>query len=305
MPNVNSFPARCLILFCVLASTLLLLPQSFAQTDDELLLTFGFDKEIDSSIPAFIYAKGELVGSVPGSIEIAATSEPVPIEIGIPQMDVPLYSFVFDPTKATLQQIDAATSVVSFGQTNAKVFWDNLSVEAPRLEVANVKVISTRHFEITLPTSPFISLVQTSVKWGITTADPTWTGYIPSKNYTSDTGSIKHLTFSKSAGKISALDLTQDQTWSGALPEAVKASLGFGMPLRTETWTVKSTPEGAAIWTDRGHNGSTNMDITVEITAGTIMILKLAGYVDCPREKCKEAKEAGRTEYTCKLKRIK
>lgn len=268
---------------------------------EPIYLTLKFDKNQTIVSPAFIYVGGKIVGAMPGTVEIQSAVPDTSVEIGSPQLETPLYSFVLGEKQIASLTANVVMTNIAFRNTKRTDFWSSLNVEPNSSSQVSIRPMGSNEYEISLPANSYQSFEGVSRAWGMKPYDKDWFGTIPSENYAAL--SIPHVTYDRSIAAISMLNPDGSSSWAGAYDETTKVS--FGLNLQTERWSVKSIPLGATILTDQGKMGFTNTEIEITKTGSSFMILQLAGYVDCPKEKCKQGQKMGQNELECRLKKYK
>lgn len=301
--NTSSYRRTIYRVVAALLCLILRIPLVFGE--DRYLLELTVGDGVASNLPLFVYVNGSLAGVVPGTIDVSSDG-PALIEVGVPQMDSPLYSMTVDPAALTSREIVLTTSLVENPHPQGSRFWKNVMIGPTYGSKASSMTVdavgSLPSYKVVMPTESVSSLIRATKASGVHPTSADWNDFVPLKNYSPD--AYKHSTYSKSMRQIIGLQPASGITWSGALPASVKLEISIGAKIKEETWTVKSTPEGAVIWTDRGKAGNTNADVEMEITGGGFMVLALDGYVQCPIQKCRKSAVGSRTEFDCELQKI-
>jgi hypothetical protein len=283
---------------------------------------------------AFVFAKGELVGSIPGTMELPEQPGGIPVEVGFSALpQAPVYSFLFGPDQIKSGRLTIVSSDISFGTVNGKadgeidrghvVLGNNLQQDVA------IGRGSDGEITIALPPSPLtkaaalVGQTLVALRGRVEIRDaPRKIASNPSEP--SDAASLffmgakhvnalavvaistnlsknlppYHLSYDKEQDSIRDLDASSRVSWFD-----IDSLL---LATQSEDWTIVSDPQGAKVIVRNIESGSTEESLKVIRTGRFSLVLHKEGYMECPYQKCSQVVlKEGQILLSCKLQRIK
>ncbi|WP_210289166.1 hypothetical protein [Aminobacter ciceronei] len=260
---------------------------------DTLRVEIDPNVQVDK-LPPLVFVNGTLAAAIEGLTSVPSESESV-IEVGLPQARQPLYSFKIGPEQIEKKLVSVVMTTYASKDGSPDQVWTNVLIHPNVKEDVPLRRAETGEFEITLPAMPYAGFSETLAKFGLNSTSANWIEAIPDVNDMSKQSGILHL--SQTIGDTAT-------TWSGSYSTALRAS--WPPPAyEVRDWKITSTPVGATIFTQHGHEGNTNRTVTLPNLSETYVTLRLDGYLDCPHTQCSKMDRGGYIDLNCTLKKPK
>lgn len=223
-----------------------------------------------------IYINGQFAGVAPGTVQLPTTGDKLAIEIGVPQIKTPLYSFILAPADIEDGKVSVAYSTFFFTKDLPRGDSAKLFVAPSKEATVDVSGSSQAGYKMVLGSATYKQLAQF---WATRKLDLGGGRLIDSVPVVSDpnaTGDVyHHWKYDDSTDSIEPLHFGEADAWSGA----VVLTSALGLPLTEERWIIKSDPAGATVHTDLGQVGSTVVDTTLPMSSAFFIAVELSGYV--------------------------